>query len=177
MLEERGQKLKAYLEVTTNIAVILVAVLVIGTFAWNFYHARQGETVLESGLLKNTVLSPLRGVSYSESPQTLLIAMNTQCRYCSESTAFYNRLAEFRRTGKGAVRILAVFPNSTDEVREYVSRTGLDLDTIAATDLEQLNVAGTPTVILVDGHGKVVDFWVGKLTTDSEEEILRRLSA
>jgi hypothetical protein len=177
MLEERGQKLKAYLEVTTNIAVILVAVLVLGTFAWNFYRARQGKTVLESGLLKNKVLSPVTGLNYSESPQTVLIAMNTQCRYCSESTAFYNRLAEFQGTRKGAVRIIAVFPNSANEVRDYVSRTGLVVDTIAATDLDRLNVAGTPTIILVDGLGKVVDFWVGKLTTDSEDEVLRRLSA
>jgi hypothetical protein len=38
-------------------------------------------------------------------------------------------------------------------------------------------VRGTPTLILVDGDGKVADAWVGALPPEKENEVISRLRA
>jgi thiol-disulfide isomerase/thioredoxin len=169
-----SQKLKTRLEVATNIAVLLAAVAVLITFAWNVYRARQPSPQLRPGLQKGVTLGPLRGLNYSDSPRTLVVTMNTHCGYCAASVPFYNRLAELERGNGKALRVVSVFPNSDDEVREYASLTQLHLDTIAMADFAALNLAGTPTLILVDEGGKVLDFWVGQLSEDAEQHVLER---
>jgi hypothetical protein len=35
-----------------------------------------------------------------------------------------------------------------------------------------LNVTGTPTLILADSSGRVLDFWVGKLSREEEQQVI-----
>lgn len=42
---------------------------------------------------------------------------------------------------------------------------------------DQLEVRGTPTLILVDESGVAVDVWKGKLPPDAEERVLSKLKA
>ena len=121
-------------------------------------------------------LASLPGSSYGSSPRTLLIAMNTRCGFCAESVPFYNRLTASRQANSQSVRIVALFPDSVDEVRRYVEQKQLGVETIAAVDLSKFNVSGTPTLILIDSSGKVLDFWLGKLTTDTEQQVIQRIS-
>lgn len=67
--------------------------------------------------------------------------------------------------------IIAVFPNAESDVRQYAQQNQLQLETIAGADLKALNVRGTPTMILVDKNGKVLDFWVGKLSEDEKRQV------
>ncbi len=38
-------------------------------------------------------------------------------------------------------------------------------------DFTALKVSGTPTIVMVDGTGKVDDFWVGKLPEAQAEHV------
>jgi thioredoxin-related protein len=172
-----NHKFNHYLEIATNIAVLLVATVVLLTFAWNYFRTRQITTQLQQGLQKQAILAPQLGINYGNSTRTLLIAMNTKCDYCSESVPFYNQLAELQRNRGEAFRTVAIFPNSSEEVRRYVEQKKLDVPTIAAADFQRLNLAGTPTMILVDSQGKVLDFWVGKLSANGEKEVIEKISS
>lgn len=167
-----SQKLKSYLEVITTVAVLLAAVAVVKTYL--FSPTQKSAAQLQSGLQKGATLEPLPGVDYGDSPQTLLIAMNTHCGFCKESIPFYNQLAELQRNNK-STRAIAIFPNSEDEVRQYVKQQQLGLNAIATVDFNKLSLAGTPTMILVDKSGKVLDFWVGKLSTDAEQQVISEM--
>ena len=169
------QKLKTGLEVATNVAVLLVAVTILGLFAWNYYQGRQLQTRLMSGLQKGTTLAALPGLNYSASPRTLLIAMNTRCQYCTASVPFYNQLAAFQKANDKTLRVVAVFPDTVDEVHQYVEQKQLGLETMSAMDLSKVNISGTPTMILVDSSGKILDFWVGQLATDVEQQVIESL--
>ena len=168
------QKLKSRLEAVTNVAVLLVAAAVLFTFAWNFNQAHRLTTRLQPGLQKGVVLGVLRGVNYGEAPRTLLVAVSTRCDHCTASVPFYNRLAELQGGGRG-LRVVSVFPEREDEVSLYASQTQLRLDAVAAADFPALNLAGTPTLILMDSAGKVLDFWIGRLSPDAEQQIIQRL--
>jgi peroxiredoxin len=167
-------KWKGSVEVVTNLAVLLVAVVVLATFAKSYFAGGRSPR-LEAGLRKGEAFSPVRGLDYGGSPLTLLIVMNTNCHYCTESVPFYRKLAEAQRTGGRAARVVAVFPNDEAEVREYARQTGLDLEKVSGVDFSKLNVGGTPTAILIDSGGTVRDFWVGKLPSESEQQIINAL--
>lgn len=167
------RKLKNYLEIITNTAVLLVAVAVLSAFTWSYF-TRTLTPELQSGFKRGQDFTQLPPSIYSGSTQTLIIALNTKCSYCSESLPFYKRLAEIQRRNDRATRVVAIFPDAEDEVRQYTRQNQLDIETIPAVDFRMLDLAGTPTITLVDNSGKVLDFWIGKLSEDSEQS-LRRL--
>jgi hypothetical protein len=102
--------------------------------------------------------------------------MNIECHFCTESISFYNKLAEPQQ-GVKAARIIAIFPNEEGEVKKYAQYNRLQLETISGVNFKALNISGTPTMILVDDSGKVVDFWIGKLSKDNEHQIIKTLAA
>lgn len=168
------EKLKSCVEIVSNVGVIALVAFVIAAFALNY---RKVQPQLQPGLQKRAVMRDLQGVKYADSRQTLVIGLSTRCEYCDASVSFYNHLAEFQRNKAQTVRIIAVFPNSLDEVLQYVEQTQLKLRAIPAADFVSLNVNGTPTMILVDDHGRIIDFWVGKLSSADEQHVIRNISS
>jgi len=105
----------------------------------------------------------------------LVIATNAQCKQCIESTGFYNELGKLEKAEPNRIRVVVVFPNTAIEVREYTDRTSLNLSTIPNVDFEKLKVKSTPTIVLVDKGGAIVDFWAGKLTPEIEGQVFRQV--
>ncbi len=169
-------KWKSRLEVVTNVAVLLVAVTVLSALVWTYFQ-RSPKLQMQSGFQKGQSLPQLPTVSYGNSPQTLLIAMSTTCHYCSESLPFYKQLIKAQQQQSGrATHIVAVFPNSEGEVKQYVQRNQLNVDNVTDVNFKALNVSGTPAMLLVDKNGKVVDFWFGKLSSDDEQQVIKAVS-
>ncbi|MDT4954917.1 MAG: hypothetical protein QOJ02_3055, partial [Acidobacteriota bacterium] len=155
-------KIKSYLEVATNICVMLVSVVVLSSYAWLYFDgkvAQQSTTGLQKG---KTILQLPKDI-FGNSSNALIIAMNTKCHFCTESVPFYNKIAT-RQSGASPVAITAMFPNSADEVGHYAQENGLKMKTVASVDFIGLNVSATPTIILVDKTGNVINFWIGKLS-------------
>jgi len=164
-------KIKESLEVATNVAVILVAVVLLSMLARVFFNDPP-NVEMRAGLQKGQKLDNLLKGMNGNKNQTLVVALSTTCHYCEESIPFYNRLTEIQHETNSPVAIFAVFPNSEIEVREYVRRAGLNISTTAETNFKALNLVGTPTMILLDSSGVVQNFWVGKLSKDQEQEVI-----
>lgn len=169
-------KAKSYLEVATNVAVLLAAIAVLASIA-AIYFRPAPALQLQTGLQKGETLAAVPGFNFSESDQSLLLIMSTRCVYCDESAPFYRQLAGAQLRGDRSVRLVAVLPNSEEEVRQYMQQRQLQIAAIPAVNLRTLKVAGTPTLILVDGSGRVLDFWVGKLSLDAEQQVLKIISS
>lgn len=172
-----GSRLRKSLEVATNIAVLLVAIAVLGVLALYLYnlHATP-QTQLLPGLQRGATVPQVQGLSYRDAPRTLLIAMSTQCGYCKESVPFYHQIVKAEKASGMRTRIVAIFPNSQREVDLYVKQNQLEMDTRAETDFRRLHIAGTPTIILLDGAGVISNFWIGRLSEDDERQLIRALS-
>lgn len=162
-------KVRNRLEVATNVAVLLVALAVLSTFAINYF--KQGPRV-QHGLQSGSTLPALPNLSYTSSPRTLLIAMNTKCHYCNESVPFYKRLTTMSNATVTNTRIVAVFPNPDREVKDYVRQKQLTPETIGTMNLSAINVEGTPSIILVDSNGRIINFWIGKLSEAGAQQVL-----
>lgn len=80
-------KLRSYLEVATNVAVLLAATAVLASLA-AIYFKPASRPQLRPGIQKGEALADLPGVNFGDSDRSLLIAMSTACVYCGESTPF-----------------------------------------------------------------------------------------
>jgi hypothetical protein len=154
------------LELATNVAVLLAGTAFLAALSWGFF-VRQQAPSAGSGFRKGVLVPVLPNVDYAGAPKTLLIAMNTRCHFCTESIPFYNSLVE-RHSG---TRVLAVFPNDEGEVKEYARQQRLRLETVGGVDFRALQIESTPTMILIGDDGKILDFWIGKLSAANEARV------
>ena len=72
---------------------------------------------------------------------------------------------------------MAVFPDTANTVKEVVQSEGLGVHALAGVPLEKLKISATPTLLLVDRNGTVLNAWIGVLsptgTRESSHPLLR----
>src|SRR6202044_401626 len=105
------------------------------------------------------------GVDWSANNRTLLLALQTNCHFCTESAPFFRRLAA---ASVGNARTVAVLPQSPDAAKQYLDGLGVRVDEIKQASLPGIGVTGTPTLMLVDSSGFVRGAWTGVLTSGGE---------
>jgi hypothetical protein len=168
------KKLKGILDVTTNVVVIVFAVVAIGVLVKNYFAPQGVKTSV--AVKKGSVFPEIAGVDYKQTPRTLILALNVDCRYCTRSVPFYNSLAGAQQEKADQVNIVAAFINKDPAlVKSYADEKQLSVQTITGVDLDKLGVHSTPTLILVDSAGKVLDSWSGELQPDGEREVFAAL--
>ena len=158
-------------------AAIVAALLVLGYFGVRSLTRPDGAARPEQGALRGPQAGTpvaLPGVDWTQGDRTLLVVLSKGCHFCSESSRFYRRLA--REAGQaGGVQLVAVLPQDVATGRGYLAELGVDIPEVRSAPLNTLDVPGTPTLILTDQAGRVVDSWVGLLPPDREEEVVDRL--
>ncbi len=167
---ERG-KAKTYFEVASSFVVLLVALVVLGNFAWKAISDKKPPT-LERGLHRGDRFSSIPGLDYADASRTMILAMSLKCEYCSDSMPFYRRLLKERGSNPRAMRIVAVFPEASPEVTDYLREHEIDLTMVPMIDHKALGFPGPPSAVLVDEHGKIVDFWIGRMSQEVERRVL-----
>lgn len=159
-------------ELLANVAIIVVALLLGGLlvkrYLWPQAESPQAQARIEPG----TKLS-VPGIEWDKNDRTLLLVLSTSCHFCTESSPFYQRLAQ-EKAKKGGVGLIAVLPQSVDESQKYLNGLGVSVDDIKQAGLDAVQVRGTPTLIMADKTGAVVESWVGKLPAEKEVEVLNR---
>lgn len=167
-----GSKLHRRIELATNIAIIIVAVLfgffLVQKFLFQNSSQRQSPKQIEKGSKIN-----LADVDWQTNKKTVLLVMQKGCHFCTESMPFYKTLAQ--KASEKGVKVIAVLPNSLEESIGYLRENGLQIQDVRQTSLGTINVAGTPTLMLLDEQGEVSDSWVGKLFPEQEQEVIDRL--
>lgn len=163
------------IELLANVAIIVVAVLLGGVLVKRFLWPDPGRPQAPSPerIKPGTRLS-LPGVDWGRSKQTLMLVLSTNCRFCTESAPFYQRLAR-EKAGRPEVGLLAVLPQGVAESQKYLGEHGVVVDQVTQAAPGAAYAQATPTLILVDQSGTVLDSWVGKLPGPKEDEVLSRL--
>lgn len=163
------------IELLANISIIAVALL-LGAAVVRQYVLRAGQPPrpTTSQIQPGTKVN-LPGVDWPKGSRTLILALQKGCHFCSESAPFYRRLAP--AASEKNVRLVAVLPQSQDDAHQYLADLGVPISDVAQAPLTSINVRGTPTLILVDDKGQVIDSWVGKLPGDGEAKVLNSIGS
>lgn len=161
-----------------DVAIIVVAILLISVLVKNYLlpsnslqsnsrTAPASQQQVEAGGKIN-----LADVDWQKNGQTLLLALSTTCHFCSESAPFYQQLIKERG---GDTHIIAVLPQTISASNDYLNGLGVSVDEIKQAPLSSVGVRATPTLLLVDRNGVVVDSWTGKLPTTEEAKVINRV--
>jgi hypothetical protein len=116
----------------------------------------------------------LPGIDWTKNDRTLLMALSQGCHFCTASAPFYQRLTQ-ALAGQKNVGVVALLPQPVDNARSYLTSLGVSIADVRQVSFDTLGVVGTPTLILVNREGVVIDAWRGQLPAYKEEEVLNRL--
>lgn len=160
------------LETAANAATIVVAGLLSAVLVKVYLQPKREiprptpvPEITVGGNLKNKI----DGVNWVKNRRTLVLAISTQCHFCSDSAPFFRQLVALAGNN---VKILAVLPQPVPEGQQYLRREGVRVDQVKQLVLSRIGVQGTPTMLLVDGTGAVTNVWVGELQAGQQEQVL-----
>jgi thioredoxin-related protein len=164
------KKIAQRLDVIANICVVAGTIVFLLSIGWFFLRHSFVLRNSPSSIQMGTKLK-LPDIHWSASPQTLVLILSTECKYCTASAPFYRRLAS-RAALSQNTRLIAVFPQPVNESRDYFARQEIKIDTLKQAGLTSLGVKGTPTLILVDTNGSIIQTWEGMVPPDVEKDVI-----
>jgi hypothetical protein len=163
-------EMKTKIEATANVIVILVA-LVVGSV---FLRDRLSTPAPEPDAVKaGDKLANLDGWDWAAHDQTLVLGLRKGCHFCEDSAPFYQRLIGQQQQAGANSTMVAVFPDTAETVEGVLQSEGLGVQALAGVPLERLKISGTPTLLLVDRSGTVLNAWIGMLSPRQELEVMR----
>jgi hypothetical protein len=161
------------LDLITNVAVIVTSIALLGFLGNSWYgshRAPQSRATRTRALVGRTVQLP--GVDFTRKGKTLLIAISSTCHFCQESQPFYRQLAN---TPGVTANLVAVLPMPQRDAENYVHSTIASSLQVVSASLDTMGVNSTPTLLLVDGKGKVERAWIGKLDDAGQKQVQSQL--
>jgi peroxiredoxin len=169
MPEDKPAGTAKKIETAANIAILLVACLVVVFFIRNYRAEKAGQP---HAITVGTQFA-LKDIHWEAGRKNIVLALSTTCHYCSESAGFYRQLV--KECQARGVRTIAVLPQTVSEGQSYLSGNGFKVDEVRQSFLPDLEITVTPTLLLVDGQGKIERVWYGKLPPEKEKEVLAKL--
>ena len=158
------------IEMGANVAIIIVALVAVAIFVRNYW---MGPAELHHNIKTGSKFG-LKVEDGRGSPKTVVLALSTNCHFCTESAGFYRELS--LQCHQRHIPIIAVLPQEIAASQSYLTGEGVTVDEVRQAQLSDLRVDGTPTLVIVDGNGIVKKVWYGKLPSNKEKEVLDEIS-
>ncbi|MYA79388.1 MAG: hypothetical protein F4X39_02525 [Acidobacteriia bacterium] len=170
-------KLKKLLDLIATGAFIVLCCVAIFWFVENRIERAPRQA---SGIAVGDAMPEVLPIEYEAHDRTLILVLSADCRFCVESTPFYKSLVESLQDTselREEVQVVAVVTEDEDTSDSFISSAGLqEIPLFSGVKLRNLRVRGTPTLLLVDRQGIVVNLWRGKLVRGAEQEVLKALT-
>jgi len=116
----------------------------------------------------------LAGQNWSSAPMTLVLAVNSRCHFCEDSLALYRKLCALRGSSQQRrYKVVAVSEEPSQSLAGFLRNRGVDVDLVLSVPMSRLHIRGTPTVLIADSAGVARSVFVGKLSEDREEALVR----
>jgi len=167
---------KSTLDTAANIAIILVCAIAAVVLVRNqFFPPRPPGAPPQ--VEKGEQFAALKQAVPAGASRALVVAVSPTCHFCNDSLPFYKHLVDQRNQQGSAVKFVAAVPTEDAKAPETAkfNGAGVQPDNVVQIDFSKIKVPGTPTLLLVDNNGKVLNVWVGKLDGSGEKEVLKVL--
>jgi hypothetical protein len=154
------------LETAGNISVLIAAVVLMIVIGRREFQQHPDSIQPVKALVGQIVTLP--GVRFTTQKKTLVLAISTTSHFCKESEPFYKALVA---RSQGRLKIVAVLPQPLAEAESYVRQSIAPSVQVISSRLDSMGVTGTPTLLLIDGNGKVQQAWVGELDDKDQQQV------
>jgi thioredoxin-related protein len=158
----------------------IVAVILLSLFFYlgikAFFDNKNQSQTLKDKISQGKLFGNLEKLpNFNNSNKTLIIVLSTSCKFCNESVPFYKKLAKNISLAEKNLNLVSIFREDKIFVENYLSKYDLQIATISSVDFNEIDVSGTPTLILMDEQKRIVETWRGRLDT-AQEEVLSMIS-
>src|SRR5579859_934445 len=157
---------------TILVAIVLVKVAVTRYFP----SSRAAGAVLDT--FKPGSSFNLDNTDWANNGSTLVMGLQTGCRWCEASMSFYSDI--LHSNTNNSVHVIALFPQPVSEAQVFLHRYLHQLGDKVTIDVrkvsfDKLGIRETPTLVLLVKHGHVQSSWVGKLSSEQENDVFEAL--
>jgi hypothetical protein len=168
------------LDLFANAAIALVALLIGFTLIRQqidrSYAAKAlaASNALQNQVRPGTPLAPIAGYPWAKHDRTLVLALRYGCSHCEHNMAFYKQLEDQIQQRDAKTSLLSVFPDDS-----FVARHDLDSHSLGAMpfvaniNFAALHVPGTPTLLLVNNQGTILQSWIGELSPREQDDVMK----
>lgn len=158
--------MRGKIETLTNVIIIVAALgvlLSVGKFFLESSNSTKETKSPEIGTLVK-----IEGFDSSKAEANILFVMQKGCHFCEESMEYFQRITSQKKGNKFG--FYAVFPPRDTDVKTYLNGYGFSDVNLLSKDLAEMDVRGTPTVIVTNRKGEIVAKWVGKLSDSKQSQ-------
>ena len=164
-----ANSLKDKIEVTTNLLIIAVVLLIGGSYIKaRLSHRQPGLSVGER------IVAP-PGYDWHKYGQTLVVAVRNGCVYCEHNYPLYRQLDRLEHENHLKAHMLMVMPDDAQTGAALLAANGISSQNIPGTLLNRMKVYGTPTLLLVDANGQLLQSWVGELDASRADALVAQM--
>jgi hypothetical protein len=170
------------LDIFANIAIIVVAILIgFSVIRQQINHAKAAKTIaaataMESNLTPGKGLPSPVGYQWGQHDRTLMLAMRYGCIHCEHNMRFYKQIQDKFKQSDAKTSLLSIFPDDSFVAQHDLDSHSLsDMPFLANVDFAKLHVAGTPTLLLVDNKGTILQSWIGELSQHEQDEVMQAI--
>jgi hypothetical protein len=149
--------------------LLIIAGVIVGSY-WRAAPSSQVSSSVRRPTVGSTIA--ISDEQFSAHEETLILALQDGCHYCSDSASFYQRL-EHMAQDKSGLHLMIIMPRP--DAHDYINKLGLTIGDIKIMPFDGLNIGGTPTLILVDKNSVIRKAWIGKLPGHMEDDVLSTL--
>lgn len=172
----RMERVQKRVEFVANILIIVAALLVAFVIFKDHILTSGKSAAVDSSALTPAVGGKvsLPDVDWAQNSRTLVLAVSPGCHFCEESAPLYRQIVQ-RTSGRDDIRLVALLPVEAGEGAKNAEYLGIPLKEIPQAQFKSMGIAGTPTLLLVDGNATIQAVWFGKLSAEQEADLLRRI--
>lgn len=154
-----------------NLLLNTVSIACAGLIIWQFASRSREQATRSLNTLKvGSVIETAQG-NWDKNKKKVLLAISPTCGFCRSSSTFYRTLIQNSPTDQ--VQTIALIPSDVKDSLKPAELGIEQINLIDSRDLATIGVMATPTVIVLDGPGKVLASWTGKLSPEQEKEVYR----
>lgn len=168
------------MDLFANAAIAIVALLIGFTLIrQQIDRAHTAKALAASAAMQDEVrpgtsLTPIAGYPWAQHDRTLVVALRYGCIHCEHNMTFYKRLEDHIKQPDAKTSLLSVFPDDS-----FVARHDLDAHSlsgmpfVASVNFASLHVPGTPTLLLVNNKGTILQSWIGELSPREQDDVMK----
>lgn len=166
----REGKFRKFLETVVNILLVVGCLGLIAVVIKNYFIP--SAAIIKPVAVGDEISFP--GSAWTKGQKTLLLFLQSDCQYCTNSKSFYDDIAR-ETAGNSGAKIIAVFSEKDNSFEKYLKKLGLpNLETRQA-NFSRIGIEGTPTITLIDENGVVESVWKGMLSPKKQTDVKREL--
>lgn len=166
---------RAMWDAFATVATVATCIYVVLTVGVQKVRTAQAVKVPVGAVLKSG-----NALSFGTADLTVLIGMSSTCHFCEESLPALQVLAKYVASRSRRSQTVALTLEPRDALAAYLAKNGLKgVQPISIDSSAPLAMiaARTPQIVAVDGGGKVLASWSGRIAVDQAQTLIGQLPA